>query len=303
MKLAPLPQSEFISGVSEGIFDLDFDAYKNDSGINASALKKIIRSMKFWHASKLQPKEQTEDMLIGTLVHLGVLEPHRFGDGKSHYFKPTTYKDAKTGEDKKWNGNAKVCQEWLENHADLPAISSQIGERVYSMKKAILDDEMAAEFLTNGHREVSLFCADPVTGERRKARLDVLCRGEDAVYIGDIKKMEDVDDEIAVNRTFTKWRYYLQFRFYYDLLDDLLSSDGTPPPVIRALAGCIEDSIAPELVWWEMDEDGMIEGSKQWRKAIDRYHFSKINGTVPGYDKALKIRKLHLNAWRFKNEE
>jgi len=304
MKLIPQPSSAYVPNVSEGIFSLDAETYFADNGISQSSLKIIFRSMAHYEAHKAKPREQTPDMLVGSLVHAAVLEPHTFGEGKSHYVKPLTYKDAKTGEEKKWNGNATPCKEWAESHSDLPVISQGLWENVLRMTAAIRADDLAGNALKNGHTEVAVFCNDPVTGQRRKARFDLLVRAEDGVYVIDLKKTRDARPE-AVSRTFAQWGYHVQADYYQTILADLCAKSGGEELPVRMLYGMIEDEQPHGFMFYELGPKSLDKGASIWRTALDRYHFSKITGKVEGYDKSVRIRALELPAWELRepNEE
>lgn len=315
--IIPVPGNQFQPGVSEGLFDLDFPTYKADPAINAGALKQISRSMRFWEASRRQPDDPTPDMILGQILHLSVLESQNFGNGVSHYIRPDTYMAERlqcpecesigTGEkcskckveriatqvEQDWNGNSKTCRQWLLDHADKPIISPDMAERAARMYRAIFDEPKAASFIKNSHTEVSAFTTDPETGQRLKARFDMLAIAEDAYIIGDFKKCEDSDNEHAVGRYFAKRQVHLQLAFYGHILRVITEGYSIPFP-IRLLAGMIEDSIAPELMWWEMDDASVSAGNDAWRKALGRYVTTKKSGTTPGYDQSQGVRKLSL---------
>lgn len=322
--IIPISGHQFQPGVSEGLFDLDFPTYKGDPGQNASALKKISKSMRFWEASMRQPDEPTPDMILGQILHLSVLESQKFGNGISHHIRPDTYMAERlqcpncesigTGKkcskckvervasqvEQDWNGNSKTCRQWLLDHADRPIISPDMAERASLMRSAILSEDLAADFIKNAHTEVSAFATDPVTGERLKARFDLLAISEHAYIIGDFKKCQDSDSEHAVAKYHADRQVHLQLAFYHRILELLTAEIPFP---IRILAGMIEDSIAPELVWWEMDEAGKSAGYDAWRKALDRYHFAKTLPKVPGYDRSQPIRKLTLPRYILNSDE
>lgn len=302
MNLFPQPQSEYKANISEGIFDLPSDVYFKDEGISQSSLKLIARSMAHWEAAKLKPRAQTPDMLMGSLIHAAVLEPETFGIGLSHHVKPLTYKDAKTGEEKKWNGNATFCKEWAESHDDLPTITMEAWENVLRMAATIKADELAGNALKNGHTEVAVFVNDPLTGERRKGRFDLLVRAEDAVYILDLKKTEDARAE-ATSKTFARWGYHIQASWYQTILADLCEKMGGESLPVRMLYGMIEDEQPHGFVFYELGPKSLAKGAAIWRMALDRYHFSKTTGKIEGYPKDIKIRALEIPSWALREEE
>lgn len=325
--ITPRPGNEFQPGISEGLFDLDFATYCGDPGMNASALKAISKSVRYWEAKKKEPDDPTPDMILGSILHMSVLETQNFGNGKSHYIRPDTYKtdgmecqtpgcsaqgsvtdSATCGKCKKprvkveveqaWSGNSNTCKQWLADHSDKPIISPDLAERASRMRDAILSEPVAAQFIANAHTEVSAFVTDPETGERLKARFDLLGILEDAFCISDFKKCQDSDNEHAVARYFLQRQVHLQLDFYRHIL--ALLTKEIPFP-IQLWAGMIEDSIAPELIWWQMDEPAQAAGNAAWRKALARFVAAKKSGTTPGYDRSQPVRKLSLP--RYATEE
>lgn len=101
------------------------EEYLEDCGCGysfmAQAAKSVVEAWWSSHWNALRPAEKPKTAYSrGTALHTLWL------DGEDAYkktvvVKPETYEDAKTGEIKKWNGNATVCKEWAEKH-DKPGV-------------------------------------------------------------------------------------------------------------------------------------------------------------------------------------
>lgn len=120
-------------------------------------------------------REATAEMEFGSALHLLLLE------GEEAYragcvIKPATYIDAKTGEEKPWNGNANVCKAWLEEH-DRPGvhiITEDADRRVRHMAALIQNHPELGEPMRKGLSEVSVLWTHEQTGIRLRARFDKL---------------------------------------------------------------------------------------------------------------------------------
>lgn len=166
--------------------------------------------------SETNPDER-DARVLGTLAHLAILEPDRWGNGLSHHRKPTHYQDAKTGEMKKWAGNAKVCQEWMEAHADLPTLSAKNEGRIVGARAAVMAHPFAGPLLAApGSNEASVFAHDPPTGLTLRIRPDRLTEDVDGrPWAADLKTCPSVAKFAYSAREF---RYDIQCEFYRRVL-------------------------------------------------------------------------------------
>lgn len=149
------------------------EEYLEDCGLGYSAMSQASKSVVEMHwASKwnpLRPPEKPNSAFDrGTALHTAWL------DGMDAYrrscvIKPETYIDEKTGEEKRWNGNANVCKRWLEQH-DRPGVNIitaeddaaiQLATRMAFDNQQTMDVEggalRLADAFTGGLSEVSVF--------------------------------------------------------------------------------------------------------------------------------------------------
>jgi hypothetical protein len=317
------PSTAYVPNVSEGIFQLPQDIYRADTGINMSALKIMRRSVAHWKAAG--PKEPTPDMNLGTLMHLAVLQPERYGAGASHHIIPDTYPEfgmkcpscgsvtqAKTCRECKadrfpvteqvpWSPRSEYCRNWMEKHQDAIIVSKEDESRVEGMRSTIVNDLVGKNFVENGWREISVFCNDPISGVRRKCLFDLLALTAQDILIGDLKKVQNAEDPSNV---FAALSYHLQDAFYSATLADLLRTAWPDHPPIRFIFGCVEGEPPFELLWHELDQESKMLGMEDWRIALDRYAEFLKTGVVEGYRKEPQrmIRPLKLPRWKFYKE-
>lgn len=96
------------------------------------------------------PKD-SDSKIFGRLLDCMVLTPQDFP--KRYTVKPLYYTD-KDGKEKKWNGNATVCREWMEAQTDKEIISAYDLEEVGAAMKSIREDEAARVFIDQSDRQV-----------------------------------------------------------------------------------------------------------------------------------------------------
>jgi hypothetical protein len=110
--------------------------------MSPSALKSFSECASRWVAGYNPPASEAKSW--GNLLDCLLLTPAQFKD--RYAVKPATYKDAKTGEEKPWNGNSTVCKEWLSDHEDYEVISAAELANAQLAVNALLADETVAEY-------------------------------------------------------------------------------------------------------------------------------------------------------------
>ena len=74
MSIELIQAGEFL-GMAEGV---PSELYHSSPGLGSSGLKDFATCAAFFRANKVTPIEETNDMRIGTLTHMGLLESERF---------------------------------------------------------------------------------------------------------------------------------------------------------------------------------------------------------------------------------
>jgi hypothetical protein len=209
--------------------NIDAARYHAAYGVSNSDLKKFAESPEiYFNARILGIKEDDSDLddnerksrVMGSCLHAAILEPHKFGEGISHYQKPETYPAPKTskavksgaakeGDPIPWSGNATFCQEWNEAHDDKPILSLKELNRIYGACDAVLKHAVSGPlFAGPGANEVSIVSRHRATGLTLRMRADRIA--QDAIgnnWIIDIKTVPDVD---AFVRSARQFRYNIQ---------------------------------------------------------------------------------------------
>lgn len=136
------------------------------------------RPADWWYASRHNPfrgdRTASAEMEFGSALHVLLLE------GEDAYarkvvIKPATYIDAKTGEEKPWNGNANVCKAWADEHErpGIIIVTEDASRRVRHMAQLIRNHPELGPAMAAGISEVSVFWTNEA-GVRLRARFDKL---------------------------------------------------------------------------------------------------------------------------------
>jgi hypothetical protein len=153
--------------------------------VSSSNLRTLwSKSAKHMHAQwcenpESEAREVTRPMLLGSAAHHLLLGEDKF-DAK-FTAQPETYRDRKTGEEKKWNNNAHACQEWNERQAREGRVIVTVKElkSIVQMAKSLKLEPLVDEGLLSGYVECSGFWKDKETGLWIKVRPDVIPPTED----------------------------------------------------------------------------------------------------------------------------
>jgi hypothetical protein len=169
-------------------------------------------------APDYQPKEATRAMILGAAAH------HLFlgEDGFNMKFiaQPENYRDSKTAELKKWNGNANVCKDWIERAEDAGRVIVKPDEfkAIKGMAASVASQPLVQDGLLSGHVECSGFVKDKATGLWIKVRPDVIpISGPDFV---DLKTTNDVTSH-ALQYTIRSFGYHQQGALIWEVCEAL----------------------------------------------------------------------------------
>lgn len=286
------PASEWTSG-AEGFFKLSEEVYRKAEGLNQSVLKYGVDNPQLIVQAIAEPLEPSAAMEIGSLVHIALLEPERFGDGLSHYIRPPTY-DGPKGEVKRWSGNATVCREWMESHDDKPILSPKDLEKVSKMAASFNRDPMGQMFAENGHKEIACFVRDEETGLMLKMKMDLIAEedgfapDDPTIYVADLKKTWD-GSEHGFSTAAAERRLDVQLGMGIWMVSKLLE---VPPGNVRFLHASIEDSGNYFTRWLELDDPVDREsGIADFRRAVTGYAEAMVTGEFR------KITKVQMPRW------
>ena len=181
--------------------------------ISTTGLKKIFHNSPavYWDSSYLNPAraddDETSALIFGRAVHHLILgEPH-FAQVFAE--QPSEYEDEKTGELKKWNGNAGACKRWDAARAkeNRYVLTKKEVESIRGVAISLSTHPLVQAGILNGLVERSLFWKDKATGIWLKQRPDVI--PSDSGDITDLKTIKDVEWDTLVD-SLGKYGYYQQ---------------------------------------------------------------------------------------------
>lgn len=269
------PESTF-TPTATGLFKLTEEVYRPADGINCSTLKAMLRSPAHYIAAKLERKEPTPAMILGTLAHLSCFEPELFGEGKSHYVKPAGM-----------NFTTKEGRAWRDEHRDKPVITMDEEADLAGMQAAIATHPMSGPVVSQGVAEVSAFAQDETFNVRLKGKTDKLLRdNQGRVWCVDLKTTEDAKDfaRVAYNLN-----YDMQAAFYMRVL-------GAAGCEVHNVMFIVVERTAPfGVIVYHPDERFLASGYEKVVRCLTRYRECVQSGKWPGYDE--EVQTLSIPNW------
>ena len=157
--------------------------------------------------NRVEDDDEKRHFVVGRALHHLVLGEKFFA--KVFVAQPDTYEDDKTGEIKKWNGNAGVCKRWLETmrKAKRAPLTSKEIEAIKQMAFSLGNHPLVRNGILNGLIERSLFWKDKETGVWMKWRPDAI--PTDSADFGELKMTRDIRYPALVS-TIRKLGYFMQ---------------------------------------------------------------------------------------------
>lgn len=212
--------------IAHGIhLGLDETEYRNDPAISVSDLKPMLISPRhFWEKKfgKRRRTPPTPAQILGTMVHLAVLEPEKFSKRVQTLpdDAPKRPSKAQLEAAKPSTSTLEAIQYWKlweENNPGAQIIERDMMDQVCGMRDSVYGNKLAAQYFSQCKTEVSVFNTLRVRNHeiRLKGRIDCV---PDAPKIVDLKT---VGSGGARREEFSKsmwdWRYDMQAAYYVDL--------------------------------------------------------------------------------------
>lgn len=251
-----------------------------DFVVSSSMLRKFADCPARWLAGL--PDEKTDAKDFGSLLDTRLLQPHLFD--KRYAIKPKTYRDEKTGEEKKWNGNSNVCKRWLEDNKDFEPVSAEDVADVDAAIERLAKDETAKRIILDAHKSVEIRgeWKDKATGLTipLKALLDIVPHvgREHGRTLFDLKCIRSGNHRLF-QRQIYQMGWHLQLAIYLDLYVAATGED-------RCEAGFIAiENFSPFEPVRRMLSNAYLDlGRAQYKLALARYATCLKSGYWPGYD-------------------
>jgi hypothetical protein len=266
----------------------DEEYHRNSGGVSSSGLKTFLNKTGAHFAyQKENPKDDTDALALGKLLHALVLEPDTV--------------TADFVEKPKFTGTgAKAKREaWQSENENKCIVSADNWLLAQNMRDAIFKNSDAAALLGDVIAESSIFWDDFVTGEKCKVRPDALPRNN-LPFCVDLKSTLDASAS-GFAKSVHNFNYHLSAAMYLDGISQT-------PEIAQELGYEITDFVfvvvekdPPHLTAvYRLDDEALGIGLTKYRHALRLYAESRAAG-FPGYPNG--IRDLTLPAWAFKNED
>jgi hypothetical protein len=234
--------------------------YHNGPEISKSGLDKIEMSPA--HYRHAPPREPTPAMLIGTAIHLAILEPDRF-DAEYHI---TSAQDRRQA----------AYKEAVEQYGVDRVLLPHDAEHVRALQGVVLGHTKARKLAhAKGHAELSAFAKDPVTGVMVRCRYDRLA---DAGFAVDLKKARDVLPRGFANSC-ARYRYHVQDALYSDMYYWIT---GERLDEFWFLA--IEDQPPYTVIPYRLDDLSIEAGRIAYRRNLNTYAECLAADSWPHYE-------------------
>lgn len=260
--------------------------YREREGISKSALWEIRKSPLHFKWKQEHPQEDTPSLLFGRASHKWILEEETFFDE----FAICPNVDRRTKD-----GKAQFETFLLQSSAK-DVITEKDFEQIKAMKTELLKNEMVVNLL-KGEKEVSLFGVDELTGEKIKARPDILTEISEQLIVVDYKSCDSAETE-AFMRSALKYGYHLQDAMYTEVVKQNYGKE----PIFIFIA---QEKIEPYAVnILQADKYFYQHGYDTFRELIGIYHSCKETNNFYGYETSFnQVNNLTLPEWLLKRME
>lgn len=275
--------------IGELIHELSYDDYHNFGlklkALRSSFLKPLKKSPAHLRYSLDTPREETEALRQGKLIHLAFENPEKFMD--SYKIEPVFEGYTKDGK----LTTSLLCTEvkekraqWMfENQGNL-IISNQDATMITGMIKSLLNHKLAKNLLKNGIRETSGFVKDPETGVMLQFRPDFI---HESGYVVDYKSTRDASEQAFTPQIFSDHGYqYILNCAHYAYCGKLLGLQRSDCFTIIA----IEKTPPYALNIFALGEAHLDVGER-WRKKLTQIYAECLSSNKwPSYDeKAIDV--------------
>jgi exodeoxyribonuclease VIII len=240
--------------------------YRSAEGVSRSQLWRLHEGSpeKFKYAEE-HPEEPTPELIFGQMVHKLVLEPETFND---------EFAVAPDGDRRTKEGKA-AWDLFMEMNGEKTIVKSADYDKACGMRNALLEVDLVTKLLSGNH-EVPLFWTDELTGEKCKARLDVLTPLSERFIIADYKSTNDASTEAFI-RSAINYGYDMQSAYYIEAVKKTMNVEAVfifiaqekdPPYAVNVLAA---------------DQMLVQRGYDTFRELLGIYHECKVSGNWYGY--------------------
>lgn len=263
--------------------DLPHDDYLALEAYSASGAKVLARSPAHFLTARTTRKEPTAAMVLGTAVHMAILEPARF----AQYVRASTKPPGKREKDAE--KEARQAEEARLTAEGYLILSQEQLDTALAIQAAAAAHPTLPELIGGQPVEVSMLYRDPRYGIPVKVRYDVL--RADAIAV-DLKTTGDASPE-AFGRACATWRYDVQAALYNSAHE--VARDSSLQAFVFA---AIETEPPYGIGIYKTPAAVIRRGMSDVERTMQRYREALLRGEWPSYSPL--IDDLQFPAWALK---
>jgi len=245
-----------------GIYEIEHEEYLKKHGLSCSGLKNFAKSPADYIYKLQNPKPPTPAMLLGTHIHMAVLEPARHRD--QYVVAPNVDRRTKKGK-----------SDWayfVENNDGKTVVTQDEMDTVNGVLKSIKNNETAKQYL-KGEIEKSIAWTE-YNGVLCKARPDVLLEKQNLIV--DLKTTQDASPG-AFQRTVANYKYHWQAAFYLRGMQEV-----QPDSYHGFVFVVVETSPPYDVATYQIDPEDIAIAEAEFLPLIDDYMTCSTFDDWPG---------------------
>ncbi len=246
--------------------------------VSASGMKEALRSPKHYMAFQDAPHEEKPAFVIGTAVHMKIMEPEKFGDEYCYIRSselPFPDKDFRNKDNKDFRAT------FLMGNEGKVVLSENQWIEVDVMTKNAMDNKMVQGLFEKDFtvEQSHYFDVGTLNGVeynmKGKMRTDYL-HDELPIFV-DIKTTVDASPK-GFLRMYNNFKYQLQMAWYFDMLNKHFKE------VEEAYILAVENKYPYMAQIYRISEDDLQYGRYMYTCALDRIKRAEEGGYYPGYE-------------------
>lgn len=252
------------------VTDMPSDIYHAHDSISNSGLKLISRSPA--HYKYQREREPTRNLVIGSALHMAVLEPDLFSQ---------TYFNS-AAEDRRSKGYKDLAEKYGGEYV----LTADEYKRIEDITRSLWAKYSDLLSLP-GHNEISGFSKDPETGVICRHRFDKLTNGGIGI---DLKTTIDARPE-AFSKSIFAYGYHMQAAFYadqYEWINDEQLTD--------FIFLVVESSAPYACKSYRINQESIDIGRDIYRKCLNEYAKCRESGIWPAYENN-EIEEISIPNW------
>jgi len=249
-----------------GVFDYSMEQYHASEGLSRSSLWTFKNlPYKFWYeklSGQYEPPAENEAYILGDLVHVMMLEPHKLMD--EYIISPNLDRRTKEGK--------RMYEEFLEEATGRKCVKGETWDQAVEMCASLKANSTVGDLLNEAKMEKSIYWKHEATGLICKARPDVW---RDNI-ISDLKTTLDASYR-GFQLSAYKYGYFLQAGMIYEAMKSI---GETPVSFVNI---CVEKMPPYAVALYLMDDEALQFGIDMFHSIMERIAICYQRNVWPDY--------------------